>query len=509
MDFDTLVSFDWGIMAPEFIILGAATILSVIDLFLKRETSRKPLAWLAGFGVAAALLAVFFQLDHEVSSILFETYRLDSFSKAFKILLLLGTFLVLVLAANYKKDDIEENRGEFYYLLLTALLGAMMMASSADMITLFVGLELLSLSSYVMAGLEKRNMQSNESAFKYVVSGGIATAITLFGMSYVFGLTGETNLFLIAGNMQDPEVLRHGFLLVFAFFITFAGLTFKIAAAPLHMWAPDVYEGAPVPVTAFLSVVSKTAGFIILMRFIIITFIPAAGIDGDPLLVQVQPYIMVLAGATMVIGNVTALRQRNIKRMFAYSSIAQAGYILVPFVSNSSLLFELIWFYLLAYLVMNIGAFTVIQLLTSHAKSNDIGIFRGLFSRSPWIAVMMTIFLLSLAGIPVTAGFVGKFGIFMGALGLEPAYFTLAAVMMGTTLVSYVYYFNIIAVMFFRDGEKTKLAVPAGLLLVLAFCAASTVILGVMPELALDFFYGNFDINEFFMQIDEVQTHTH
>ncbi|RZT21238.1 NADH-quinone oxidoreductase subunit NuoN [Fictibacillus sp. BK138] len=509
MDLDTLLSFKWSAMAPEFIILGVATLLSVIDLFMKKEASRKPLAWLAGAGVLGALAAIFMQLDTEVTSILYDTYRLDSFSKAFKILLLLGTLLVLVLASNYKKEDIEENRGEFYYLLLSALLGAMMMASSADLITLFVGLELLSLSSYIMAGLERRNKRSNESAFKYVVSGGIATAITLFGMSYVFGLTGETNLFLIAQNMQNPELLKHGFLLMFAFLITFAGLTFKIAAAPLHMWAPDVYEGAPVPVTAFLSVVSKTAGFVILLRFIIITFIAAPGIDSESLLLEVQPYVMILAAATMIIGNVTALRQRNIKRMFAYSSIAQAGYILVPFVSNSSLLFELIWFYLLAYLFMNIGAFTIIQVLTAQEKSNDISIFRGLFKRSPWLAVPMTFFLLSLAGIPITAGFVGKFGIFMGALGLEPAHYWLAAVMMATTLVSYVYYFNVIAVMFFRDDEGAKVSVPSGMAAVLAFCAVSTVVLGVMPDLALDFFYGNFDINEFFMNIEAVDTHTH
>ncbi|MBH0164380.1 NADH-quinone oxidoreductase subunit NuoN [Fictibacillus sp. 7GRE50] len=510
MDLDTLLSFRWSVMLPEFIILGVATLLSVIDLFMKKESSRKPLAWLAGAGILAALITIFMQLDIEVTSILYDTYRLDSFSKAFKILLLLGTLLVIVLSSNYKKEDLEENRGEFYYLLLAALLGAMMMASSADLITLFVGLELLSLSSYVMAGLERRNKRSNESAFKYIVSGGIATAITLFGMSYIFGLTGETNLFKIAENMGNVELLEHSFLIVFAFIITFAGLTFKIAAAPLHMWAPDVYEGAPVPVTAFLSVVSKTAGFVILLRVIIICFIAAPGIDSEPILLQVQPYVMVLAAATMIIGNVTALRQRNIKRMFAYSSIAQAGYILVPFVSNSSLIFELIWFYLLAYLFMNIGAFTVIQLLTSQEGSNDIGVFRGLFRRSPWLAVPMTFFILSLAGIPITAGFIGKFGIFMGALGLEQPQYWLAAVMMATTLVSYVYYFNIIAIMFFRDSEGTKVSIPGGMAAVLAFCAASVLILGVMPDLALDFFYGNFDVNEFFMQIEtEVHTHDH
>ncbi|MFC7371505.1 NADH-quinone oxidoreductase subunit NuoN [Fictibacillus iocasae] len=500
MDTDALLSYNWSVMAPEFTILGVATLLSIIDLFMSKHTSRRPLLWLALAGVAVAMAFVFMQLDQDVTSILHDTYRLDFFSKAFKIVLLLGGFLVLLLAADYRKEELSESRGEFYYLFLTALLGAMIMASSADMITLFVGLELLSLSSYILAGIRKKSRKSNESAFKYLVSGGIATAITLFGLSYIFGLTGKTNLFDVVETLQEPALLEHSFLLVFAFFMTFIGLSFKIAAAPFHMWAPDVYEGAPIPVTAFLSVVSKTAGFVILLRFIVLTFIAAAGIDRDPLLVQVQPYLMVLAAATMIIGNLGALRQRNVKRLFAYSSVAQAGYVLVPFVSNSTQVFELIWFYLLAYVVMNIGAFACLQTLTRDARSNDISIFRGLFSRSPWLASAMTIFLLSLAGIPATAGFAGKFGIFMGALGPEPGHYVLAGTMMLMTLVSYVYYFNIIGLMFFRDGSsKRRLPLPPSLGAVLVFCAIATIGLGILPNIALDFFFESFDVNEFFM----------
>lgn len=504
MDLETLTSMNWGIMAPEFIILGTALILSLIDLFLPNHTTRRPLGMLAIAGIAAALVSLFLQMGDEPASLFNDMYRLDSFSKAFKLLLLTGTGLILILAYDYKMNREEEYRGEFYYLLLTALLGAMMMASSADMITLFIGLELLSLSSYIMAGLRKRETESNEAAFKYVVVGGISTAITLFGMSYIFGLTGETNLFEIGAALRDASILQNQFLIVFAFFITFAGLTFKVASAPFHMWAPDVYQGSPLPVTAFLSVVSKTAGFVIILRFFLLSFNSAPGIKGDPLLLQVQPYLAVLAGATMIVGNLVALRQRNIKRLFAYSSVAQAGYVLVPFVSVSALLFETTWFYLLAYLFMNIGAFAVIQVVTGRSGTNDISGFAGLYKRSPWLAIAMTIFILSLAGIPATAGFVGKFGIFMNALGTQPGHYVLAGILMATTVVSYFYYFNIIGQMFFRPQHEESGIRPAkGLLFVTIVCAAATIILGIVPGTALNFFYDQFTITDFFQSVSQ------
>ncbi|WP_026677319.1 NADH-quinone oxidoreductase subunit NuoN [Fictibacillus gelatini] len=498
MELETIRSYDWGIMAPELIILGAATILSLADLLMPKKASRRYLAIFAFLGVACALVALFMQLDNGVISILADTYRFDSFSKAFKLLFLIGTGLILLLAFDDRKGERDEYRGEFYYLLLTALLGAMMMASSADMITLFVGLELLSLSSYIMAGLRKRDRQSNEAAFKYVVNGGISTAITLFGMSYIFGLTGETNLYAIQNALGDPTILQNQFLLVFAFLITFVGLSFKIATVPFQMWAPDVYHGAPIPVTAFLSVVSKAAGFVIMIRFLLVTFIAAPGVAEKPLLQEVQPYLAILAGASMIIGNLIALRQRNIKRMFAYSSIAQAGYILVPFAVISGLMFEAVWFYLLAYLFMNIGVFAIIQLVTAKSGSTDISSFAGLYRRSPWIAVCMTIFVLSLAGFPATAGFIGKFGIFMSALSTG-AHYWLAGIMIATTVVSYFYYFNVIGQMFFRSEEEAgKVSIPGGVLTVTAVCVISTLVLGILPHTALEFFYNQFDLSQFF-----------
>jgi NADH-quinone oxidoreductase subunit N len=498
MDMDTLRSFDWGIMAPEFIILGTATLLSLIDMFLGKEKSRRPLALFGLAGIVAAIVFLLFQLDHPVTMILNETYRLDSFSKAFKLILLSGAGLIMILAMDYEQEKLY--RGEFYYLLLAALLGAMMMASSADMITLFVGLELLSLSSYIMAGLRKTNLQSNEAAFKYIVNGGIATAFVLFGMSYVYGLSGSTNLYVIGEElMGNPFVEDNAFLVVFSFVLIFVGLSFKIATAPFHMWVADVYQGSPTPVTAFLSVVSKTAGFVILLRFFLLTFFFAPGWNSDVFLLSTQPYIAIIAGLTMIIGNVIALRQRNIKRMFAYSSIAHAGYLLVPFVALSQLVFQSTWFYLVAYLLMNIGAFAIIQIVTTKEKSEDLRSFAGLYKRAPFAALAMTVFILSLAGIPATVGFVAKYTILMGALGTGTEHYVLAGILMATTVISYFYYFNVLAQMYFRPSSADEqYRLPAGIRVVISLCIVGTIAFGLVPGLAFDFFNSNFNMLDMF-----------
>jgi NADH-quinone oxidoreductase subunit N len=500
MDLDTLLSFEWGTMTPEFIILIVATLLSVLDLFMPKHVDRKVLGWIGFIGVVAALVSLVMLVGHDTTSILFDTFRLDSFAIAFKLILLVGAALVMLLAIDFRHDEgLELYKGEFFYLFLAALLGAMFMASSGDLITLFVGLELLSIPSYILAGMRKRNLQSNESAMKYVINGGISSAITLFGMSYVYGLAGTTNLKGIAtvfGGVTDPQ---HIYLLGLAFFMIFVGLSFKLASAPFHMWAPDVYQGAPTPVTAFLSVVSKTAGFVIILRILLSVFgyVPVPGEAGEqpiPLLFALQDYIAFLAGATMIIGNVVALRQRNIKRLFAYSSIAHAGYILVALTAMSFVTFDAIWFYLLAYVLMNLGAFAIIQLITMKTGSEDISQFAGLYRRAPLLAVAMGIFILSLAGIPGTAGFIGKLNIFLGALMVDQAHYVLVSIMIATTVVSYFYYFGIMTQMFFRPAaDNAKIKMPAGLTTVIIITAAATILFGVLPNLALDFLHTNFN----------------
>lgn len=497
MDLHTLQSFRWSVMAPEFIILGVAALLSIMDLFMPKKMDRKILGWIGIVGIFAAMVFLAGLVDTGVTSILYDTFRLDSFAKAFKFILLGGSALVLFLAISYKgKEGLEEYRGEFYYLFLTALLGAMMMASSGDLITLFVGLELLSVSSYILAGMRKHNLQSNESALKYVINGEISSAIVLFGMSYVYGITGTTNLRDMAGSLQTLASPHHVYLLSLAFLMIFVGLSFKLAAAPFHMWAPDVYQGAPMPVTAFLSVVSKTAGFVIVIRVLLSVFgmAASAGVGTDPILYKMQDYVSFVAGATMIIGNVIALRQTNVKRMFAYSSISHAGYILVALASMNYFMFDAIWFYLLGYLFMNLGAFAVIQLISEKAGSEKIADFAGLYRRSPVLAVTMGIFILSLAGFPGTAGFIGKLNIFMGAFVDPSAHYVLASVMIATTVVSYFYYFGLMAQMFFRPAsDESKFDIPFGILFVLIVSVVATVWLGISPNTALDFLHNHFN----------------
>lgn len=496
MDLETLLSYEWSLMGPEFIIVIATVILTLLDLFLPKKFNRRMLGWFAFVATLAAIASLLGLLDNQVGSILQDTFRLDSFAKAFKLLLLVGSALVLLLAIDYEpKESLTEYRGEFFYLFLTGLLGAMIMSSSGDLITLFVGLELLSISSYILAGLRKKNLKSNESAMKYVINGSISTAITLFGMSYLYGITGSTNLKAMSGILRTLTDPQYTYLLGLAFFMIFVGLAFKLASVPFHMWAPDVYEGAPTPVTAFLSVVSKIAGFVILIRIMVSIFSSIQVGDGTiPMLFDLQDFIGFLAAVTMILGNVVALRQRNIKRLFAYSSIAHAGYILVAFTAMSYVMFDSIWFYMLAYLFMNLGAFAIIQLITEKEGSEDIGHFAGLYRRSPILAVTMAVFILSLAGIPGTAGFIGKLNIFLGALMVSPSHYVLASIMIATTVVSYFYYFGIMTQMFFRPAaEETKLKLPAGTNAVIIICAVATILLGVMPQLAFDFLQTNFN----------------
>jgi len=505
MDIETLLSYNWGVMMPEFIILGVATLLCLIDLFMPAKISRRPLGWVALVGILLSLIVSLGMLSVDTTSILFDTYRLDAFAKAFKLILLVGSVLILLLAESYRPTEgMKETRGEFYYLFLAALLGAMIMTSSGDLITLFVGLELVSISSYILAGIRKHNLQSNESAMKYVVNGSIATAITLFGMSYLYGLTGTTNLLQMGTIMGDILDGQFQYLYGISFFMIFVGLSFKIAAAPFHMWAPDVYQGAPIPVTAFLSVISKVVGFIILLRIILFLFLDAPGdqFGAFTFTESNMVYVAVVAGITMIIGNVVALRQKNIKRMLAYSSIAHAGYLLVAIATLGYFTNSTVWFYLVAYLFMNLGAFAVIQYVSQQTTSTEIAAFAGLYKRSPLLAIAMGIFLLSMAGIPGTAGFIGKLNIFLGAFAVNPGHYVLASILIGTTVISYVYYFGIMTQMFFRpmydDIKFTPSKLPVSLCIVIVVCIGGTIGLGVAPDIAFDFLFDQFgDFDDF------------
>lgn len=495
MDVKDIFSYDWSYLLPEFIILGSATILSLLDLVLGKHVNRAIIGWLSLLAVVIAGIFVFkniVALDQPYSYMA-DMMRVDDFGNAFKLLFLAGVAFTLLISLSYLKSGEVTHQGEYYYLLLAGLLGSMVMASSADLITMFVGLELLSLASYVMVGLRKNSLKSNESSFKYVVSGSIATAFTLFGMSYVYGLTGTTNLSLVMERLADAAQGGYGFLIFLAFAFLTVGLTFKISAAPNHMWAPDVYQGAPTPVTAFLAVVSKGAGFALIFRLILNAFIAVPNAAQKSFFQEdIGFYLSILAVLSMIIGNTMALRQTNVKRLMAYSGIAQAGYLLVPFVSLSNLFFEQVIFFLFAYLLASFGAFAVIMVVTRDQQTEEMKAFAGLYHRSPMVAVAMTIFLLSLAGIPVTAGFFGKFYLFISAIAFTK--YWLAGFLFATSIISYYYYFGFIRQMYMRPGEtEAPLRLPKTIAFVLVVTALATVVFGIIPGTAIDFIHNNFN----------------
>lgn len=483
-------------LIPELTIVIAAVILSLLDLALPKRISRTLIGWLAiaTLFISGAFVVMFMmqlQADPELTiQLLNQSYRLDDFANLFKLVFLFGTALIIFMSlGSVKKEDVPHT-GEFYYMFLPAVLGAMIMASSGDLITLFVGLELLSITSYILVGMRKSSHHSNEAAFKYVVMGGIASAFILYGMSFLYGMTGSTNVAEInlALSQYDPSFST---LIYISFFLMLVGFGFKIAAAPFHAWAPDVYQGAPTPVTAFLAVVSKAAGLAIMFRIIYNVYFGVGNVE-NPIYLDIFFSITVVAAIAMILGNAMALKQKNVKRLLAYSGIANGGYFLVPIGLGIHLdkfhfsNFSEMYFYLIAYLFMNLGAFAVLMVVSRSVEHDELRGFAGLYHRAPYTAVAMVILLLSLAGIPITGGFFGKIFILLGALSMH--LYWLAAIMIGTSVVSFYYYFGFIRQMFMRTGyeaKEIKLTLPLGI--TIWFCAGATLLLGFFPGQVISF----------------------
>lgn len=478
---------DLAHLLPELTLVAAAIVLSLLDLLMPRNINRSVIGWLSLAGIIVSAVFVILQLNpEEPIQLLNQSYRVDDFGNLIKLVLLTGTgFVIFMSLGTVKQDDIP-HVGEYYYFLLPAVLGGMIMASSGDLITLFVGLELLSITSYLLVAMKKKNHQSNEGAFKYVVMGGISSALILYGMSFLYGMTGSTNLAQIGGALGSL-VSSYEALIYVSFFLMVAGFGFKIAAAPFHSWAPDVYQGAPTPVTAFLAVVSKAAGFAILFRMFYVLF-AFSSFQGSAVQEDVFLAISVMAAIAMVTGNFIALKQTNMKRLLAYSGIANAGYLLVPIgtyfgAAHFSNFSEFIY-YLIAYLFMNIGAFAVLMIIEQSSGTTELSGFAGLYYRAPWTAVAMVLIILSLAGIPVTGGFFGKLYIILGAM--ETQKYWLGAIMIVTSVVSFYYYFGVTRQMFMRSDyaePEIRISLPLGI--TVWVCAVIGVLIGFMPQLVL------------------------
>jgi NADH-quinone oxidoreductase subunit N len=408
-------------------------------------------------------------------------YVTDGFSVVFKIIFLIGAALAILMAARFLDYEGAQS-GEFYAMIVFAVLGMMMLASGNDFAVLLIGLETMALSVYVLVGFAKGNRKSNEAALKYFLLGVFASAILLYGVSLVYGTTGSYNLDGIAGAIARGEAGPRG-LLVIGTILVLVGMAFKIAVVPFHMWTPDAYEGAPTPVTAFISTAAKAAAFAMLLRVLLRGFYGLAA-DWTPLLV-------VLAIASMTLGNVVAIVQDNVKRMLAYSSIAHAGYMLLGVIAvgaaGSDAMTQrygmtAVALYLLVYTFTNMGAFGLVVMLRRHDLVGDrVEDFRGLSRSNPLAAATMLVFLLSLAGIPSTSGFIGKWWLFGSAVKADYAWLAVIAVV--NSAISLYYYARVVVAMYMSPAESAhRVAVPAPLAAALAVSLVLTMVIGVYPQ---------------------------
>ncbi|HZG87355.1 NADH-quinone oxidoreductase subunit N [Paenibacillus sp.] len=487
---------DLAHLAPELTLVIAAVVFSLLDLALPRSASRTAIGWLTLAALAASAVFAALQLGVEQPiALLNQSYRVDDFALVMKLLFLAGAALSILISLGMRKDDLAgDDVGEYYYFYLPATLGAMIVASSADLIMLFVGIELLSITTYIMVGMRKKLSVSTEAAFKYIVMGGISSAFLLYGMSFLYGLSGSTNLLEINMALRTGGIESFSALLYVSFFLMLTGLGFKIAAAPFHAWAPDVYQGAATPVAAYLAVVSKAAGFAMLFRLFYTAFFQTGSTEA-PLHQDMFLALAVLAAAAMVIGNAMALRQQNAKRLLALSGVANAGYLLVPIAADVALFrvsgFSELVYYMIAYLFMNMGAFAAIAIVSRTEGHDELRGFAGLYHRAPWTAFAIVLIVLSLAGIPVTGGFFGKLFILLGAI--EMKLFWLALLMIATSVISFYYYFGFIRQMFMRPGaEETPIKVPPVLGTALWLSAAAGVLMGFFPGPLLGWLEGLF-----------------
>ncbi len=411
---------------------------------------------------------------------------IDPFSYFFKILLLLSALLIILfsfLSNDVKKIDYKTQ--EYYALMLTLTLGGFLMVSSVNLLMMYLSLEMVSLSSYVLAGYFKTQRRSNEAALKYVIYGGVSSGLMLFGISLLYGICGTTDIFGISQFLSANPV--NLITLLISIFLIIAGFGYKISAVPFHFWTPDVYEGAPLPITAFLSVSSKAAGFAMLIRFFLTAFkntTPIPGHENIPMFNMLQglhwnEIIAVMAVATMTLGNFVAIWQDNLKRLLAYSSIAQAGYILLGFVSVDPQGVSAMITYLAVYLFMNLGAFFAAIMLANKFGTESINDMKGFGYRAPFLCVSMGIFMFSLTGVPLTAGFIGKFYIFSALINTGHVWLALIGLLNST--VSLYYYIKILKNMFLIQPSENKTKETFGLAynLILIVLIVPTIVLGI------------------------------
>lgn len=465
---------DISILWRDTLAIGPIALVSLFGLIvltveaLKSDTEDIN-CWITLAGLAGGLAAAFQQIG-STGTAFFGMVTTGGYGAFFSAMFCLAGILTVMLSKSYiKKEGIEH--GEYYSIILFAVVGMMLMAAAADLVILFLGLEIMSVSFYILAGFARRRVTSNEAAMKYFLLGAFATGFLLYGIALMYGTSGTTNITSIVG--RDALLLSNTtFLLGCGLFLV--GFVFKIAAVPFHMWVPDVYEGSPTTVSAFMSTGGKAAAF----AGLLLVFTPALVLVSEPL----RHVMAIVAALSMVVGNVVAISQSSIKRMLAYSSIAHAGYILTGVIAANSYGSQGVLFYLLAYTLMNVGAFGVLSYLESaEGKNLTFEDYAGLSSRKPAIALLMGVFMFSLTGIPPFAGFFGKYYVFAGAV--QAGYTWLAIIGVLMSVVSAYYYLRLVVLMYFKEESTPPMEVSPSRLSVaaLVISAAALVGLGIYP----------------------------
>ena len=467
---------DWHAVAPELVLLAFGALITIIDV-VWLERGRRYVPALTGIAFLATMVPIITLAADGDTRVLWDgAFVVDQYSLVLKGLFLISGYVVVLLSQNYMAEG-DYYESEYYQLITASVLGGVLMASARDLITIFVAIELVSIPAFLMAAWRKRDLKSNEAGLKFMLMGVFATSIMLYGMSLLYGVAADTRLWVIAEAIDGDSVPIFTLGVIF----TIVGFGFKISAVPFHSWAPDTYEGSPTPLTAFLAVVSKAAGFVALVNVVYVAFLPRADV--------VEPLMWVLAALTMTVGNLIALRQTNIVRLLAYSGIAQAGYIMAPLAVYGSVpdrAVSAIVTYLVIYAAMNLGAFAVVIAAARKTRSGEIASFGGLFSYAPGLTVAMTFFLFSLIGIPPFGGWYAKLVVFQALVAPNEVWgYLLGVVVAVNSVIAAFYYAGIARQMWFEpvpDGDRTRVTIPAALGAALAITVVVTLATGVYPS---------------------------
>lgn len=474
--------FNFLASLPSISVELGLTIMAIVVLFLDvylPESKHRNIAYVSFFGlIALSVLPLLFQPDGE--PYWGGMIRHDALAQIFRVMVTAAGAITCLIAIDTK--DLG-NRGEFYLIVIVSTLGACLVSSSANLIMVFIALETISIPLYILATFKRDDPRSSESGMKYFLFGSFASAIMLYGFSLLYGFTGQLDLYRIAEFLGTEAFAENAIPVLGAMVMVVVGFGFKISAAPFHFWTPDVYEGAPTPVTAFVSVASKAASFALLTRFFVAVFPVELVIGGENIQAFWVPLMSVLATVTMSVGNVLALAQRNIKRLLAYSSVAQAGYTLIGVASiqaETEIAVASIGFYMFMYTFTNLLAFAVVIIFSETNNTDAIADFAGLSKRNPWLAIMLTIAFLSLAGLPPAAGFVGKFFLFNAAIQSGLAW--LAVVGIINSLVAVYYYLVVVKVIYFDEADEAIQPVPVNMTYgwALALNAVMVILLGTV-----------------------------